>query len=312
MITTCPYCSGKTREILSAPDVNRRVSDKIFHLRQCLGCGLNFLADPPADLGDYYTTDYHYIPKDRAELERHLPLQRFKIDLLRRFCSGGELLEIGPSIGQFCALAQEAGFSVHAIEMDAACVSFLRDELGIITYQSDDPQKVLRDLQHRFDAICLWHSLEHLPKFWEVLLEARAALKPGGIILIAAPNPVAFQAKVMGASWPHHDLPRHLFGISIEWLKTWCTRNQMRLEFATTRDAGSVYWNRFSWAIKFRSLAPQFSFLERVFWRIGLLFGSLWKPLEDREGVGACYTAILRLPDDGDANVSRKVPDVSG
>lgn len=299
MIRACPYCSGETRELLAAPDINRRVNDTIFHLRHCQGCGLNFLADVPSDLGPYYTSDYHYIPKDRAELEQHLPMQRFKIDLLRRFCSAGKLLEIGPSIGQFCALAQESGFAVHAIEMDAACVSFLRDKLGVTTFQSDDPTSVLQELPVRFDAICFWHSLEHLPNFWEVLRAARACLAPGGVILIAAPNPQAFQAKMMGANWPHHDLPRHLFGISIPWLKRWGEENGMQMEFATTRDEGSIYWNRFSWAMKFRMLAPRHPFAQRVFWRLGLLFGSLWKPLEDREGKGACYAAIMRRPRSG-------------
>jgi 2-polyprenyl-3-methyl-5-hydroxy-6-metoxy-1,4-benzoquinol methylase len=295
MITNCPYCGAESEVHVSAPDVNRRTTNTIFHLRHCRGCGLNFLADPPSDLGPYYTSDYHYVPKDRSELEQHLSSQRFKIDLLRRFCTGGVLLEIGPSIGQFCALAQDAGFAVQAIEMDAACVSFLRDKLGILTHHSNDPGGVLRSLGRRFDAICLWHSLEHLPNFWEVLLAARNALNPGGLILIAAPNPEAFQAKVMGAHWPHHDLPRHLFGISIGWLTRWCERNSMRLEFATTRDEGSIYWNRFSWAMKFRKFAPANAISQRIFWRLGLLFGGLWKPLEDREGKGACYTTILRL-----------------
>lgn len=295
-MTVCPYCSGGTKELLSAPDVNRQVTDTVFHLRHCQACGLSFLADPPADLGLYYTTDYHYIPKDRAELEQHLPMQRFKIELLKRFCDRGTLLEIGPSIGQFCVLAQDAGFLVHAIEMDAACVSFLRDKLGVTTYQSDNPTSVLRDLAIRFDVICFWHSLEHLPKFWEVLGAARECLTPEGIILVAAPNPDAFQAKLMGANWPHHDLPRHLFGISIPWLKRWSEENGMRFEFATTRDEGSIYWNRFSWAMKFRKFAPANAIAQRIAWRLGMLFGWFMGPVEDQEGKGACYTAILCLP----------------
>ena len=46
--------------------------------------------------------------------------------------------------------------------------------------------------------------------------------------------------------------------------------------------------------MKFRRLAPRHPFAQRIFWRLGLLFGILWKPLEDQEGKGACYTAILR------------------
>jgi hypothetical protein len=153
-MTACPYCSGSSAPLLSARDINRRVSNALFHLRRCDLCGLDFLSDPPDDLGSYYTSDYHYIPNDRAELERHLPAQRFKIDLLRRFCSGGKLLEIGPSIGQFCALAQEAGFAVHAIEMDQSCVAFLREKLGVLTYHSADPASVLQESSELYDAIC--------------------------------------------------------------------------------------------------------------------------------------------------------------
>lgn len=296
MILVCPYCSGETSELIAAPDVNRRVSDTVFHLRHCQKCGLNFLADPPADLSAYYTSDYHHVPKDRAELEQYLPMQRFRIELLRQFCSSGKLMEIGPSMGQFCASAKDAGFTVHAIEMDAACVSFLREKLDITAYWSDDPTAVLRELTVRFDAFCFWHSLEHLPKFWEVLFWARARLAPGGVILIAAPNPHAFQARIMGARWPHHDLPRHLFGISMPWLKAWAADNDMEVAFATTRDPGSIDGNRFSWAMKFQSLAPRNARAQRLFWRLGTLFGRLWKPLEDREGQGACYTLILRAP----------------
>ena len=68
----------------------------------------------------------------------------------------------------------------------------------------------------------------------------------------------------------------------------------MELAFATTRDEGSIYWNRFSWAMKFRKFAPANAIAQRIAWRLGMLFGSLWKPLEDREGKGACYTVVLR------------------
>ena len=101
MITKCPYCAGTTKALLSAPDVNRRVSDTIFHLRHCQDCGLDFLTDPPADLGPYYTSDYHYIPKDRAELAQHLPMQRFKIDMLERFCPAENFWRLGLQSANF-------------------------------------------------------------------------------------------------------------------------------------------------------------------------------------------------------------------
>ncbi len=291
----CPYCGGASSAHLAAPDINRQVSETVFHLRHCDSCGLFFLADPPADLGPYYTSDYHFIPKDRAALEPHLPPQNFKIELLSRFRQGGRLLEIGPSIGQFCALAQRAGFAVSAIEMDPDCVRFLSTQLGVTTTQSATPAAVLREQTTTYDAICLWHSIEHLPNPWETLEAACARLNPGGVLLVAAPNPLSWQARQMGAGWPHHDLPRHLFGITMPWLAQWAARHGLEVALATTRDEGSLFWNRFSWAMRAKGLWRGAVPGGRL-WRLGLLFGWLMHPLEGREGQGACYTMVLRRP----------------
>jgi 2-polyprenyl-3-methyl-5-hydroxy-6-metoxy-1,4-benzoquinol methylase len=99
-------------------DRNRRVSTHHYSLAHCGECGLLFVSDPPLDIAAYYTSDYHFVPKNIAELEEHLSSQQFKVDILRRFICSGEILEVGPSIGQFCALAQKQGFAVSAIEMD--------------------------------------------------------------------------------------------------------------------------------------------------------------------------------------------------
>ncbi|OBG33187.1 hypothetical protein A5672_24755 [Mycobacterium alsense] len=291
----CPYCDAATTALLAARDVNRRVTRTVFHLRQCSGCGLIFLADPPADLGPYYTSDYYYVPKDRAELERHLPPQRFKIELLRRYRQPGTLLEIGPSIGQFCALAQQAGFVVHAVEMDVECARFLTTELGVVTTCSADPASVLRDQPQTYDAICLWHALEHLQRPWDVLAAATARLNPGGVILVAAPNPLSIQARRMGGRWPHHDLPRHLFGLPMPWMSRWAEAHGLDVVLATTRDEGSLDWNRFSWAKRAIGLVPGAK-PGGLVWSLGTRFGQLMLRFEGGEGEGACYTMVLRRP----------------
>ena len=90
-----------------------------------------FISNPPRDLERYYTGDYHFIPDSVEALDALLPSEKFKIDLLTKFVSGGTLLEIGPSNGMFCRLAQRAGFIVSAIEMNEDCVRFLDEKLGV-------------------------------------------------------------------------------------------------------------------------------------------------------------------------------------
>ena len=82
--------------------------------------------------------------------------------MLRPFAPRGRLVEIGPAVGAFLAVSQEAGYSVEAVEMDAACCSFLERELGVRTVRSDDPASAL-DAAGQFDVIALWQVLEHLP-----------------------------------------------------------------------------------------------------------------------------------------------------
>jgi SAM-dependent methyltransferase len=295
MAPPCPYCSSASASYVSAPDVNRKVSAVKFHLARCTGCGLIFCTNPPQDLGRYYTSDYHFLPDNLAALEPHLSAQKFKIDLVKTYKSAGQMLEIGPSTGMFCRLAQLSGFDVSAIEMDADCARFLNDKMRIRAVTSADPASVMQSENRQYDAICLWHAIEHMPEPWKVLEQAALHLKPDGILVVAAPNPEAWQARILGWRWPHHDLPRHLFGLPMSWISTFGNKQGLTVDLATTRDEGSLYWNRFTWAMLARAWSPH-PRLRGPFWRLGLLGGSALNPWEGREGKGATYTMVLRRP----------------
>jgi SAM-dependent methyltransferase len=62
-----------------------------------------------------------------------------------------------------------------------------------------------------FDAVTLWHSLEHLHQPIDVLRNIRRLLAPGGICVLAVPNAGSPQARRDGASWFGYDVPRHLW-----------------------------------------------------------------------------------------------------
>ncbi len=254
-----------------------------------------FVADPPEHLEPYYDGDYHFVADCIEEMEPHLTTQRFKIDLVTRFLDRGSLLEIGPSSGFFCRLAQSAGFEVSAIELNADCVSLLRDLLGVRAIHSAEPAAILAAEEQCYDAICLWHSLEHIPAPWAVLERAVERLRPGGILVVAAPNPLSWQARFMGRRWPHYDLPRHLTQISIPWLTAFAGRLGLNTELITTRDEGSLRVGRVSWAMLRLPFAPH-PRLESLPWRAGVALGRIMALWEDKEGRGGAYTAIFRKP----------------
>ena len=59
------------------------------------------------------------------------------------------------------------------------------------------------------DAVVMWHSLEHVPDPVAAMRRVREMLRPGGVLVVAAPNIASLQASVGGAVWFHLDLPRH-------------------------------------------------------------------------------------------------------
>jgi predicted SAM-dependent methyltransferase len=72
-------------------------------------------------------------------------------------------------------------------------------------------RKNISDLDRSFDLVMLHHSLEHIPKQLETLLEIKRHLKPDGTVLIRIPLASSFAWKNYGANWVQLDAPRHFY-----------------------------------------------------------------------------------------------------
>jgi SAM-dependent methyltransferase len=66
----------------------------------------------------------------------------------------------------------------------------------------------------RFDLIILFQVLEHLAEPLVTLRQSADLLAPGGVMVVAVPNFSSWQARVLGRSWFHLDVPRHLHHFS--------------------------------------------------------------------------------------------------
>src|SRR5688500_5612677 len=207
---SCPVCGSSAPVAYRARDYNRRVSDATFDYRRCTACGLVFLDAPPHDLGRYYVEGYHLIPLSQRSIDRALARERYKLDLVGRFVQRGRLIEIGSGWGAFAALAARRGFEVTAIEQDAACCAFMRAQFGLEAVAATDESTALAAAP-KADVIALWHVFEHLADPWAFLRLAAGRLNPGGVLVIATPNPQALQFRVFGTYWTHLDAPRHLW-----------------------------------------------------------------------------------------------------
>lgn len=282
--TTCPYCKGKATFTLSGKDYNQKTTNKRFNLYTCEKCGLEFIYPSPVNMSYYYPVTYH----GKLRLDMITP-ETDKIEWIQKYKHNGALLEIGPSRGAFCYAAKLSGFEVSAIEMDSNCVDFLNTKMKIHAHCTADPSKILLMEKEKYDVICLWHSLEHMNRPWEILYNCIYALKTGGIIVIAVPNPNSVQKKYMGRYWAHYDFPRHLFAIPMSWLENFMNEHGMSSLVLTTRTETNTHWNSFAWGKLFQQM---FASLPGTF-EIGLIFSKLFKKIEGKEGNGSAYIAIF-------------------
>ncbi|MEO7652033.1 MAG: class I SAM-dependent methyltransferase [Bryobacteraceae bacterium] len=248
----------------------------------------------PGDLRPFYSTKYHVHPETDEAIEAGVAHEKYKIDLVRRFAHAGRLLEIGPSWGAFCLLAKRAGFEVEAIEMDPVCCEFLRSRIGVTAFCRNDEAAALAEAT-RPDIIAAWHVLEHLRDPWRLIDAAAVALLPGGVLVIAMPNPEAFQFRLLGRYWAHVDAPRHVHLVPRDVLRTRAERAGLAQVLCTTQDEGSIGWNEFGWVYSLPHLVSS-QIGKRLLRFAGRKISRALSFPERMEGAGSAYTSVFRKP----------------
>lgn len=288
----CPLCSGATAAAFSTPDRNRAVSDERFRYRRCAECGALHLANVPADLARFYPDSYFAFPSvEQLRAEAAGP-ESYRMTIVARHVGGGRLIEIGPGTGNFAVQALDAGFDVAAIEADPSAVGHLRATLGIEVVESTAPQDVLAALGPA-DAIVAWHVIEHVGEPWTVIAAAAASLRPGGVLVVAMPNPRAFGLRVLGGRWPHVDAPRHLFLLPYDAVIAHARSVGLEPVELTATDPGGLHWNMFSWHWLLRRPQPS-ALRDQLAHLAGRLIAAALAPIERRGMRGAAYTLVLR------------------
>jgi SAM-dependent methyltransferase len=291
MAARCPLCDGDCADAFVTRDRNRGVRDDAFAYRRCRACGSLHLVDVPGDLSAFYPAEYFGLP-GLDELRAQAAAERHRVELVRRHVRGGRLVEIGPGDGLFAIQALDAGFDVAAIEPDPAAAAHLRAVLGIDVVESAAPEDELAALGPA-RAIVAWHVLEHVPRPGDVLAAAAASLEPGGVLVVATPNPRAFGLRVLGPRWPHVDAPRHLF--LLDHAAVVARGRALGLEPVqlTATDPGGLGWNAFAWRYVLRRPGASWP-RERLAHVAGDAIARVLAPVERRGLRGAAYTLVLR------------------
>jgi 2-polyprenyl-3-methyl-5-hydroxy-6-metoxy-1,4-benzoquinol methylase len=287
----CPVCQISSESAFTAKDWNRKVSREAFKYHKCKKCGLIFLANPPDDLGAYYEESYYRQPLFK-KIEKVAKKTGYQLAMIKKFVKGGRLLEVGPGYGVFAHQAKKGGFEVEVIERGESCCNFLSKSIGVKVVKSDQPHKAIETVEE-YDVIALWQVIEHLPNPWEFLSKAAKNLKVNGVMVIATPNPSAFQFGLLGAKWPHVDAPRHLWLFPVELLIDYLVPFGLEPVLISFNDQGARSWNRFGWQRYLTNKFPNKLF-QAVAFIAGHFFSLLADIVESKMNNGSSYTIILK------------------
>jgi SAM-dependent methyltransferase len=101
-----------------------------------------------------------------------------------------------------------AGWEVTGCEPSAhACQVAARHGIILQTCAAEEAQ-----VPNGVTYVYMNNVFEHLHDPLAVLAKSRAALAPGGLIVLIVPNHDSWSARLFGAAWPGYDPPRHLWG----------------------------------------------------------------------------------------------------
>jgi len=275
----CLHPAEQRRVLFPAQDY---ITGHRFEVAECGACGFAVTLPQPASaaMGAYYPAGYYGAAGQRrfpGLVERaQQALYARRVRRVESVAPGrGHVLDVGCGRGLLLREFQRRGWDVRGTEMSDAAARYPREVLHL-------PVEVgnLEDLAlpaGSFDAVTLWHVLEHLPDPRVLLAEAQRLLKPGGALLVGVPNFGGWEARCARDKFFHLDVPRHL---------THLTRPRLSQALA---EAG---FRERSWS----GFAPEydwFSFVQSALNRIGFRHNLLYNLLR---GEGAKVLHVTPAP----------------
>jgi len=158
-----------------------------FRVLQCSRCSLVFVTPQPdrQELQEHYDGGY-YEAWMGGQRQRRLGMWEGRLDRLEKWVSRGRLLDVGCGEGTFLELAQKRGWEVYGTELSSFAADHASRVLGRGIFCGELAQAGFRDRE--FDAVTLWHVLEHVADPGRYLSEVRRILKPEGSLIVAVPN----------------------------------------------------------------------------------------------------------------------------
>lgn len=246
--THCPVCKSEDFEyVFDVKDYT--VSQESFRICHCNNCTLRFTNPIPKQesIGKYYQSEeyishsntskglinrvYKIVRNRTLQEKRNLIMQSTQVER-------GRILDIGCGTGEFLSTLKKKSWNVTGIEPDEGARQMAINNFGISVFPAEE---LMGLAEEKYDALTMWHVLEHVHELDAYIEKIRKLIKPDGLVVIAVPNYNSHDAEVYEKVWAAYDVPRHLYHFTKQSMSTLLGRHKMKLESIKIMPFDSFY-----------------------------------------------------------------------
>ena len=219
-VESCPVCeSSLSDNFIICKD--HTVSNESFAITRCRTCGFLYTNPKPSDerLGSYYESSEYisHNKKSNSLINRIYKIARrftvkSKVGMIKKYTlNQSTLLDIGCGTGEFINEAKINNWEICGVE-PGNLARQSAEELAEIKIYKD----IAEIEKKKFDAITMFHVLEHVSDLNGTMKKIRKLLHKDGSLFIALPNSASWDSQKYKEHWAAYDVPRHLYHFNQE------------------------------------------------------------------------------------------------
>ncbi|MEO5909052.1 MAG: class I SAM-dependent methyltransferase [Ginsengibacter sp.] len=246
--TSCPNC-GNTNifKVLSTKDYT--VSRKEFEVWECKDCTQRFTQNVPEEneIEEFYQSENYISHSDTSKglinnlyhkVRKRTLVQKRKLIENATGKKAGNILDVGAGTGAFLNTMKIANWNCKGIEPDKTA---REKALELYKINLKAAEKLYSLTPKSFDAITLWHVLEHVHELHKYVEQLKNLLSADGKIFVAVPNYTSGDEKIYGEYWAAYDVPRHLYHFSPKAMENLLNAHGLKIEKIKPMWYDSVY-----------------------------------------------------------------------
>jgi 2-polyprenyl-3-methyl-5-hydroxy-6-metoxy-1,4-benzoquinol methylase len=232
----CPACkSTSLKQVMAVIDFS--VSQESFPIVECADCGMRFTDQAPCEtvIGRYYQSADYVSHSDTKKgiinriyhIARSYTLDQ-KLSLVKKATGKrvGMHLDVGSGTGAFVHTMEVAGWSSVGVEPDENARAIAAKKYGADIFPAGHFFSLPAST---YDAITMWHVLEHVHRLDDYVVQLKALLSPGGKLFVAVPNYTSADAGKYKDYWAAYDVPRHLYHFSPKSMRKLMERHGLKV-----------------------------------------------------------------------------------